>query len=133
LDANDSGVRGKASALYRLRRLVSCVKGKMRTRGSVLGCMGTGQKAVSPQASDASTVDNQIKPISGWNTPTIHRADPTGGPVGGGLAALRCSEDGVRRTVITIESFVDSKGSIPAWFINYMQRYRYELLTVVTD
>lgn len=27
------------------------------------------------------------------------------------------------RTLVEVESTVDSKGSIPAWFINYMQRY----------
>lgn len=28
-----------------------------------------------------------------------------------------------RRTVVQIESLVDNKGSLPAWFVNYVQRY----------
>jgi hypothetical protein len=44
------------------------------------------------------------------------------GPPGGGFAAMRHSPDGRPRTVVEIESLVDSKGSIPAWFINFMQK-----------
>jgi hypothetical protein len=124
-------VREKASALNRLGRLLSCVKGKVLKKDSLLGCMGAGEKAVSHPTADASIgmADSQVQPSSGNGRGSglaVHasRVDTTDGPAGGGLAAMRCSEDGVRRTLITIESFVDSKGSIPAWFINYMQRYR---------
>lgn len=131
LDTAGSGGREKASALDRLGRLLSCVKGKVQKKDSLLGCMGKGGKAavVSHPRADGSRgiVDSQTQSNSGDGSSLVVHAgrvtDVTGEPAGGGLAAMRCSKDGVRRTLITIESFVDSKGSIPAWFINYMQRY----------
>eukprot|EP00600_Ochromonadales_sp_CCMP1393_P016090 CAMPEP_0175025060 /NCGR_PEP_ID=MMETSP0005-20121125/16866_1 /TAXON_ID=420556 /ORGANISM="Ochromonas sp., Strain CCMP1393" /LENGTH=295 /DNA_ID=CAMNT_0016283789 /DNA_START=191 /DNA_END=1078 /DNA_ORIENTATION=+ len=44
------------------------------------------------------------------------------GPSGGSFAALTQSPDHRPYTVVEIESFADSKGNIPAWFINYMQK-----------
>lgn len=129
LSTAGSGVREKASASNRLGRLLSCVKGKVLKKDSLLGCIR--DKTVSHPTADASRgiADSQTQSSSGDGTGSsvavhVGRVDTTGGPAGGGLAAMRCSEDGIRRTLITIESFVDSKGSIPAWFINYMQRYR---------
>lgn len=129
LSTAGSGVREKASASNRLGRLLSCVKGKVLKKDSLLGCIR--DKTVSHPTADASRgiADSQTQSSSGdgmGSSVAVHvgRVDTTGGPAGGGLAAMRCSEDGIRRTLITIESFVDSKGSIPAWFINYMQRYR---------
>lgn len=41
-----------------------------------------------------------------------------------GDACLQDSAQLQRSTYIEIESLVDNKGTIPAWFINYMQRYQ---------
>jgi hypothetical protein len=78
-----------------------------------------------------------LRNLAGVSTAVgIGKKDPSVGvdQVGGaGLAGLRCAAEGGGKgygrlqdrgvgTVVEFESFVDSRGSIPAWFINYMQR-----------
>ena len=120
IDRTHSDARGNP-----LDRLISCIKGEVFLKQhGILKCFSRKGSRSLQTNEHIAVSDGQRHQLTSIEDSDLssQRVRSIGGPADGGLSALWCSQDGVRRTIITIESFVDSKGSIPAWFINYMQR-----------